>query len=79
MVMFGVLWVLRRRESFQGRLIFVYFAAYGIFRFFHEFLRDTPVLAAGLSGYQMLSMVTALIGVFMFRKRGRDENRACVS
>ncbi|HEY2572764.1 MAG TPA: prolipoprotein diacylglyceryl transferase family protein [Verrucomicrobiaceae bacterium] len=79
MVMLGVLLVLRGDPRFQGRLIFVYFAAYGVFRFFHEWMRDTPVLAAGLSGYQMLSIVTAGIGVILFRKRGRDGTRACVS
>jgi phosphatidylglycerol:prolipoprotein diacylglycerol transferase len=78
-VMFGVLLVWRRNPRFQGRLIFVYFAAYGVFRFFHEWMRDTPVLAAGLSGYQVLSIITAGIGVFMFRHRGRQGNRACVS
>ncbi len=70
LVIFGVFLVLRRNAFFKGRLIFLYFAAYGTFRFLHEFMRDTPPLVAGVTGYQILSLVTAAIGVGMFFRRG---------
>lgn len=63
---------LRSRPYFRGRLFFLYLAAYGIFRFLHEFMRETPVLAAGLSGYQMTALITALLGGVMFIQRGRS-------
>jgi phosphatidylglycerol---prolipoprotein diacylglyceryl transferase len=70
-VIFAAFVVLRRDPRFAGRLIFLYFAVYGVFRFFHEFMRDTPPLVAGVTGYQILSLVTAAIGVGMFVRRGR--------
>lgn len=70
LVMFAVLWLLRNRDEWRGRLFFLYLFCYGIFRFFHEFLRDTPVLVEGLSGYQFLSLVMVLAGaVVLYRRR----------
>lgn len=75
-VMFAVFLLLQCDGRFTGRLIFVYFAAYGLFRFFHEFLRDTPPLFAGITGYQVLSLITAWIGIIMTIRRGRQVDPA---
>lgn len=67
---FGLFLVLRRFPYFQNRLFFVYLVLYGVFRFLHEYMRDTPLLAAGLSGYQFISLGMAILGLAMFIKRG---------
>jgi hypothetical protein len=41
-----------------------------VFRFLHEWMRDTPPLIAGLSGYQFISLAMAAVGVAMFSRRG---------
>jgi phosphatidylglycerol:prolipoprotein diacylglycerol transferase len=72
LVMFVVLLVLKRHGGWEGRLFFVYLLCYGVFRFFHEFLRDTPTLFAGLSGYQVLSAAMVIAGAVMLWKRRRQ-------
>lgn len=72
LAVFAVLLLLRKDARFRGRLFFLYLALYGAFRFLHEWMRDTPALAGGLSGYQFIAMVMAVIGIVMFMKRGRD-------
>jgi phosphatidylglycerol---prolipoprotein diacylglyceryl transferase len=69
LVMFGVLLLLKDRREWLGRLFFFYLFCYGIFRFFHEFLRDTPEMFYGLSGYQWLSALMAVIGAVMLWRR----------
>jgi phosphatidylglycerol:prolipoprotein diacylglycerol transferase len=71
LAVFVLLLVLRHHPHFRGRLFFLYLALYGVFRFLHEYLRATPTLALGLSGYQFLSLTTAALGIAMFIKRGR--------
>jgi phosphatidylglycerol:prolipoprotein diacylglycerol transferase len=67
---FVLLYALRHDDRFRGRLFFLYLAMYGTFRFLHEWMRDTPVLAAGLSGYQFMALGAAILGVGMFVRRG---------
>lgn len=73
--MFGVLFALRRDPRFRDRLFFVYLAAYGVFRLAHEFMRDTPPLVAGITGYQILALAAAVLGCGMFCRRGREMAR----
>jgi len=47
----------------------LYLIGYGIFRFLHEFLRATPKPFAGLSGYQLIATLTAVIGLLAYFKR----------
>lgn len=68
---FALLLALRKNPAFRGRLFFLYLVLYGVFRFVHEFARDTPVLVAGLSGYQIISLLIAGLGGFMFIRRGK--------
>jgi phosphatidylglycerol:prolipoprotein diacylglycerol transferase len=51
-----------RRQLLFGRLFALYLVSYGVFRFFTEFLRETPKAYAGLSAYQLLSVVMILAG-----------------
>ena len=72
---FAVVKTLRRKHTdssrFRGQLFHLYLIAYGIFRFGHEIVRDTPRLIAGLSGYQMLSVAIVALGAIRFAQRAR--------
>lgn len=70
---FALLLALRKHAHFRSRLFFLYLVLYGVFRFLHEFMRDTPVLVAGLSGYQIVALLMAALGLFMFIRRGRAD------
>lgn len=70
LAIFVVLFALRNHPRFQNRLFFLYLAIYGAFRLLHEWMRDTPALAAGLSGYQLIAAAMIVIGVGMFVRRG---------
>lgn len=55
----------------RGQWFHLYLIAYGLFRFAHEFLRDTPKLGPGLSGYQLWSLALAATGLIAFHRRHR--------
>ncbi len=57
-----------------GQHFHLYLIAYGVFRFAHEFLRDTPRVGAALSGYQLAAVAVAALGIAGFRKRRRMQN-----
>jgi phosphatidylglycerol:prolipoprotein diacylglycerol transferase len=61
--------VLRRRGYLAGQHFHVYLIAYGVFRFVHEFFRDTPRVVAGLSGYQFIALALVSFGIWAFRRR----------
>jgi len=52
--------------------------AYGIFRFFHEFLRATPPIIGPFSGYQFAALSVAALGAagFVLRRQPRSTNPA---
>lgn len=64
--------ILRRGGWLAGQHFHVYLMAYGLFRFAHEFMRDTPVLGWGLSGYQVIALGTFMVGGVAFIQRGRQ-------
>ena len=64
--------IMAMRQRWAGRLFYFYLAAYGAFRFFHEWLRDTPKWWGLLSGYQALALVMALLGIWQWRRAGRQ-------
>lgn len=56
---FAVLWFwLRKRPVASGELLTLYILAYGVFRFFVEFVRGNEVVWAGLSRPQLFLLVT---------------------
>jgi prolipoprotein diacylglyceryltransferase len=61
--------LLQRRCLLRDRLFFLYLTAYGLFRFAHEFLRDTPRVFMSLSGYQFIALGMAALGLVMLRRR----------
>ena len=65
---------LRRARILPGQHFHIYLMAYGIFRFAHEYLRATPVIAGGLSGYQIAAVAVAVLGFVGFmRRRGTKQ------
>lgn len=77
LVMIAVFYVLRRRGKLVGQHFHVYLISYGLFRFAHEFLRDTPRVEEGMSGYHLLALGLAAFGVAAFVRR-RTLNRGSV-
>jgi len=61
-IMGFVLIALWRRQILFGRLFALYLACYGVFRFFSEFLRETPKAYGDLSAYQVMSLVMIVAG-----------------
>ena len=68
---FGIIVAMRKRWA--GRLFPFYLAAYGTFRFVHEWLRDTPKWWGVISGYQVLALLMAGLGVWKWRSAKRSE------
>lgn len=68
----AVLAALRRNRVLPGQHFHLYLIAYGGFRFFHEFLRETPRWAGSLSGYQALALGVLGLGLWGFRRRARS-------
>jgi len=65
--------VLWRRKILFGRLFALYLAAYGVFRFATEFIRDTAKPYYGLSAYQWMSIAMILAGVAAIYLRSRRQ------
>lgn len=73
LVMFAVLWRLRGRVTRDNELLFLYFAAYAVFRFWLEFLRVYPIVAFGLTGAQFLCLgVLAWLGIYLLRRSSQS-------
>jgi len=62
---------LRSRQLLAGQHFHLYLIAYGIFRFAHESMRDTPGIIGPFSGYQIAALVVTLFGIerFLLRRR----------
>jgi len=64
------LW-LRAAKKLPGQHFHLYLIAYGLFRFAHEFLRDTPRMLGPLTGYQIAALAVAGLGAWGFAQRQR--------
>ncbi len=74
-LMLGVILLFRWGRIAPGQLFHIYLMAYGIFRFFHEFLRDTPQILGPISGYQIAALGVAGLGAagFVLRQQSTDK------
>jgi phosphatidylglycerol:prolipoprotein diacylglycerol transferase len=70
-LLLGVILLLGRRKILPGQHFHIYLMAYGIFRFAHEFLRDTPQIFGPISGYQIAALGVAGLGLAGFVSRSR--------
>jgi len=65
--------VLRWRRVLPNQHFHLYLIAYGLFRFAHEFWRDTPQILGPVSGYQIAALLlVALGGVGFWRRRAQS-------
>jgi phosphatidylglycerol:prolipoprotein diacylglycerol transferase len=72
-LMLGVILLLRWRKILPGQHFHIYLMAYGVFRFFHEYLRATPDVFGPFSGYQIGALCVFLLGLAGFLKRSRTQ------
>jgi phosphatidylglycerol:prolipoprotein diacylglycerol transferase len=63
--------VMRRRQWLPGQHFHLYLIGYGLFRFGHEFLRATPRVVGGATGYQIAALAVAVLGTVGFVRRRR--------
>ena len=63
LLIFGILWRLRKNEWVQGKLFMFYLIFISIERFSVEFIRLNPRLLFGLSEAQLISVVLFTVGV----------------
>jgi len=68
-VMIVVFVALRRARKLSGQHFHIYLMAYGVFRFFHEFLREEPKLFGPITGYQIAALAVAALGWTGYRHR----------
>jgi phosphatidylglycerol:prolipoprotein diacylglycerol transferase len=70
----AVFFAMRRKRLLPGQHFHIYLMAYGLFRFGHEFLRDTPRILGGLTGYQIAAAGCFILGLVGYiRRRGARE------
>jgi len=80
-VLFFILWSLRKKRFFDGFLFSLYIICYGFFRFFLEFFREPdPQLGFILGPFTMgqilcFCMVSAGLFIYLFKKAksGKDK------
>ena len=64
--------VLRWRRILPNQHFHLYLIAYGLFRFAHEFRRDTPQAFGQLSGYQIAALLLVALGGVGFWRRAQS-------
>ena len=69
LIIFGVLWDIRKRVTREGLLFWLFLLMYSVGRFGVEFFRVNPRILAGLSGSQIFSLILFLVsaGVIVFK------------
>ena len=70
-LMLVVALLMRWRKVLPGQHFHIYLMAYGLFRFAHEFVRDTPRILGPISGYQVAALAVAMLGAIGFFLRQR--------
>lgn len=68
--------ILRHRHKLSGQHFHLYLIAYGVFRFIHEFFRDTPRIFFGVSGYHIAALLVTGLGIWGFVKRMKEFSKA---
>jgi phosphatidylglycerol:prolipoprotein diacylglycerol transferase len=67
-----VVLLLRWRHALPNQHFHLYLIAYGVFRFGHEFWRDTPQRFGPLSGYQIAAILLVILGGAGFHHRAQS-------
>ncbi len=74
LLIFIAIVVLNKTRQLKGQHFHLYLVAYGLFRFVHEFLRETPRIAGAFSGYHFLAIVVFGLGVSGWILRARQRS-----
>lgn len=61
--------LLRQCHRMPGQHFHLYLMAYGVFRFGHEWFRDTPRVLGPVSGYALLAVAVFVLGSIRFGQR----------
>jgi phosphatidylglycerol:prolipoprotein diacylglycerol transferase len=69
-IVFGILWSLRKRDYAPGTIAWLYLILGGFTRFIVEFWRINPLLAFGLSEAQWFSLILMVLGFALLGTRG---------
>jgi len=69
-LIFGILWVLRKKEYAPGTLFWLYLALSGLARFAVEFWRLNPVVGLGLTEAQWFGGAMIFVGLWQLVKSG---------
>jgi prolipoprotein diacylglyceryl transferase len=64
LLIFALLWKLRKKELKSGTIFWLYLALAGCARFLVEFWRRNPIVAIGLTMAQILSILAIGLGIF---------------
>lgn len=62
-ILFSILWKLRKNNYVDGKLFMIYLVFYGIARFAVEAIRLNPRLLFGFSEAQLISIILIIIGI----------------
>jgi len=65
-VIFAILWRVRKTVYKEGKLFFLYLVLSGTARFFVEFIRINPRILWGLTEAQIISMLMVIAGLFLY-------------
>lgn len=71
LIALAIFLLLRRAKRLPGQHFHLYLIGYGLFRFGHEFLRGTPRISHGFSGYQAAALACVALGAWGFARRRR--------
>ncbi|MDD5110044.1 MAG: prolipoprotein diacylglyceryl transferase [Patescibacteria group bacterium] len=69
LILFMYLWSARKKYHCEGNLFLQYLAASFTFRFFLEFIRTTPKIFYGLSGFQLVAVPVVLYSIVALTRR----------
>ncbi len=71
-----VLLQLRKLPSLNGQHFHLFLIGYGLFRFAHEFVRETPRILGPLGGYHIAALAVAALGIWRFVARYKQRSTA---
>ena len=71
LLIFGILWALRKKEYAPGTMFWLYLALSGLARLVVEFWRLNPVFAFGLTEAQWFGVLMMIVGLWQLLRVGR--------
>ena len=76
LLIFGILWVLRKKDYAPGTMFWLYLALSGLARLVVEFWRLNPVFAFGLTEAQWFGVLAIIVGLWQLLRSGRAKTVA---